>query len=119
MHKKIVALFALVALVCGAMFADVAVKALDGDNVEVTFTIKAPASQLVVITGPSPFFPNWSPDGIPMTQREMTEYGLTLSQQKNLMRLFISSFWMEPGLQTPTPRIQSMTGTVERTVWFL
>ena len=52
MHKKIVALFALVALVCGAMFADVAVKALDGDNVEVTFTIKAPASQLVVITGP-------------------------------------------------------------------
>ena len=33
MHKKIVALFALVALVCGAMFADVAVKALDGDNV--------------------------------------------------------------------------------------
>ena len=54
MHKKIVALFALVALVCGAMFADVAVKALDGDNVEVTFTIKAPASQLVVITGPSP-----------------------------------------------------------------
>ena len=41
MHKKIVALFALVALVCGAMFADVAVKALDGDNVEVTFTIKA------------------------------------------------------------------------------
>ena len=33
----------------------------------VTFTIKAPASQLVVITGPSPFFPNWSPDGIPMT----------------------------------------------------
>ena len=74
MHKKIVALFALVALVCGAMFADVAVKA---------------------------------------------EYGLTLSQQKNLMRLFISSFWMEPGLQTPTPLIQSMTGTVERMVWFL
>ena len=117
MHKKIVALFALVALVCGAMFADVAVKALDGDNVEVTFTIKAPAAQLVVITGASPFFPNWSPDGIPMTKGDDgVEYGLTLSQQKRLTRLFISSFWMEPGLQTPTPLRQQMTDLVEETV---
>ena len=82
MHKKIVALFALVALVCGAMFADVAVKALDGDNVEVTFTIKAPASQLVVITGPSPFFPNWSPDGIPMTKGDDGVWSYTLTAKK-------------------------------------
>ena len=82
MHKKIVALFALVALVCGAMFADVAVKALDGDNVEVTFTIKAPASQLVVITGPSPYFPNWSPDGIPMTKGADGVWSYTLTAKK-------------------------------------
>ena len=82
MHKKIVALFALVALVCGAMFADVAVKALDGDNVEVTFTIKAPASQLVVITGPSPYFPNWSPDGIPMTKGDDGVWSYTLTAKK-------------------------------------
>ena len=87
MHKKIVALFALVALVCGAMFADVAVKALDGDNVEVTFTIKAPASQLVVITGPSPYFPNWSPDGIPMTG--VWSYTLTAKKSDEIVYKFL------------------------------
>ena len=106
MHKKIVALFALVALVCGAMFADVAVKALDGDNVEVTFTIKAPASQLVVITGPSPFFPNWSPDGIPMTKGDDGVWSYTLTAKKSdeiVYKFLLDGAW----------------GTVERTVWFL
>ena len=97
MHKKIVALFALVALVCGAMFADVAVKALDGDNVEVTFTIKAPASQLVVITGPSPYFPNWSPDGIPMTKGDDGVWSYTLTAKKSdeiVYKFLLDGAWL-------------------------
>ena len=49
----------------------------------VTFTIKAPASQLVVITGPSPFFPNWSPDGIPMTKGDDGVWSYTLTAKKS------------------------------------
>ena len=97
MHKKIVALFALVALVCGAMFADVAVKALDGDNVEVTFTIKAPAAQLVVITGASPYFPNWSPDGIPMTKGDDGVWSYTLTAKKSdeiVYKFLLDGAWL-------------------------
>ena len=47
-----------------------------------SFTIKAPASQLVVITGPSPYFPNWSPDGIPMTKGDDGVWSYTLTAKK-------------------------------------
>ena len=97
MHKKIVALFALVALVCGAMFADVAVKALDGDNVEVTFTIKAPAAQLVVITGASPYFPNWDPNGIAMTKGDDGVWSYTLTAKKSdeiVYKFLLDGAWL-------------------------
>ena len=82
----------------------------------VTFTIKAPASQLVVITGPSPYFPNWSPDGIPMTKGDDGVWSYTLTAKKSDEIVY---FWMEPGLQTPMPLSQSMTGSEEGTVWYL
>lgn len=96
-HKKIVALFALIALVCGAMFADVAAKALDGDNVEITFSIKAPASQLVVITGPSPFFPNWNPDGIPMVKDDQGVWSYKLTAKKSdtiVYKFLLDGAWL-------------------------
>ena len=96
-HKKIVALFALIALVCGAMFADVAAKALDGDKVEITFSIKAPASQLVVITGPSPFFPNWNPDGIPMVKDDQGVWSYKLTAKKSdtiVYKFLLDGAWL-------------------------
>ena len=49
----------------------------------VTFTIKAPAAQLVVITGASPFFPNWDPNGIAMTKGDDGVWSYTLTAKKS------------------------------------
>ena len=63
----------------------------------VTFTIKAPASQLVVITGPSPFFPNWSPDGIPMTKGDDGVWSYTLTAKKSdeiVYKFLLDGAWL-------------------------
>ena len=65
----------------------------------VTFTIKAPASQLVVITGPSPFFPNWSPDGIPMTKGDDGVWSYTLTAKKSdeiVYKFLLDGAWADP-----------------------
>ena len=49
----------------------------------VTFTIKAPAAQLVVITGASPYFPNWDPNGIAMTKGDDGVWSYTLTAKKS------------------------------------
>ena len=63
----------------------------------VTFTIKAPASQLVVITGPSPYFPNWSPDGIPMTKGDDGVWSYTLTAKKSdeiVYKFLLDGAWL-------------------------
>ena len=63
----------------------------------VTFTIKAPASQLVVITGSSPYFPNWSPDGIPMTKGDDGVWSYTLTAKKSdeiVYKFLLDGAWL-------------------------
>ena len=48
-----------------------------------SFTIKAPAAQLVVITGASPYFPNWDPNGIAMTKGDDGVWSYTLTAKKS------------------------------------
>ena len=63
----------------------------------VTFTIKAPAAQLVVITGASPYFPNWSPDGIPMTKGDDGVWSYTLTAKKSdeiVYKFLLDGAWL-------------------------
>ncbi len=72
--KKLFAFISVLLALSAAVFADVTVKKLDGDNVEVTFFYGNPRASEVLLAGD---FTNWQNGALPMTK---TDKGFTLTK---------------------------------------
>lgn len=83
--KKLFILSAL-ALIAAAAFADVSAKALEGDEVEVTFTYANPKAEAVFLAGT---FNDWAPD---VEAMEKTDTGFTLTKTFNKGDTFAYKF---------------------------